>query len=87
MHACSVQSLQSYPTPCNCMDCSPPAGSSVHGILQARIMEWVARPFSRGSSQARDPTWVSCRYCTAGGFFTTEPLKKPRVLNDVYLNR
>ena len=48
------------------MDCSPP-GSSVHGILQARILEWVAMPFSRGSSQPRDRTQVSC---IAGGFFT-----------------
>ena len=44
---------QSYPTLCNPMDCSPP-GSSVHGILQARILEWVAMPSSRGSSQPRD---------------------------------
>ena len=42
-------SLQSCPTLCNPRDCSPP-GSSVHGILQARILEWVATPFSRGSS-------------------------------------
>ena len=41
------------------MDCSPP-GSSVHGILQARILEWVAISFSRGSSQSRDRTRVSC---------------------------
>ena len=41
------------------MDCSPP-GSSVHGIFQARVLEWVAIPFSRGSSQPRDQTWVSC---------------------------
>ena len=40
---------QSCPTLCDPMDCSPP-GSSVHGILQARILEWVAIPFSRGSS-------------------------------------
>ena len=39
--------------------CSPP-GSSVHGILQARILEWAAIPFSRGSSQPREWTWVSC---------------------------
>ena len=44
---------QSCPTLCDPMDCSPP-GSSVHGILQARILEWVAFPFSRGSSQPRD---------------------------------
>ena len=42
-------------------------GSSVHGILQARILVWVAIPFSRGSSQLRDQTQVSC---IAGGFFT-----------------
>ena len=41
--------LQSFPILCNSMDCSPP-GSSVHGILQARILEWVAMPSSRGSS-------------------------------------
>ena len=41
------------------MDCSPP-GSSVRGILQARILEWVAIPFSKGSSQPRDWTQVSC---------------------------
>ena len=43
----------------NPVDCSPP-GSSVHGILQARILEWVALPFSRASSLARDRTQVSC---------------------------
>ena len=46
-------------TLCNPLDCSPP-GSSVHGILQARILEWVAIPFFRGSSQPRDRTYVSC---------------------------
>ena len=46
-------------TLCDPMDCSSP-GSSVHGILQARILEWVAMPSSRGSSQPRDRTWVSC---------------------------
>ena len=48
------------------MDCSPP-GSSIHGIFQARIWEWVAISFSRGSSQPRDQTWVSC---IAGRRFT-----------------
>ena len=48
------------------MDCSLPV-SSVHGILQARILEWVAIPFSRGSSQLRGWTWVSC---IAHRFFT-----------------
>ena len=48
---------QSYLTLCNPMDCSPP-GCSVHGILQARILEWVAISFSRGSSWPRDWTQV-----------------------------
>ena len=51
------------------MDCSPP-GSSVHGISQARILEWVAMPSSRGSSQPKDQSHVSCVSCIAGGFFT-----------------
>ena len=50
---------QSCPTLCDPMDCSPP-GSSVPGILQARILEWVAICFSRGSSWPRDQTYVSC---------------------------
>ena len=44
---------QSCPALCNPMDCSPP-GSSVHGILQVRILEWVAVPSSRASSRPRD---------------------------------
>ena len=44
---------QLCPIFCDPMDCSPP-GPSVHGILQARILEWVAIPFSRGSSQPSD---------------------------------
>ena len=50
--------LQLCPTLCDSMNCSPP-GSFVHGILQVRILEWVAMPFSRGSSQPRDRTLVS----------------------------
>ena len=69
-----AKSLQLYPTLCNPMDCSPP-GSSVHGILQARILEWVAIPFSRGSSRSRDWTWASC---IAGKFFTVWAPGKPR---------
>ena len=49
---------QFCPTLCDPMDYSPP-GSSVHGIFQARILEWVAISFSRGSSRPRDRTWVS----------------------------
>ena len=51
------------------MDCSPP-GSSVHGISQTRVLEWVDISFSSGSSQPRDQTHISF---LAGGFFTTEP--------------
>ena len=54
------------------MDCSPP-GSSVHGIVQARILEWFAISFSRGSSQLRNQTWVSC---IVGGFFTDSATRK-----------
>ena len=50
---------------CNPVDCILP-GSSIHGILQARILEWVAMPSSRGSSQPRNQTWVSY---IAGRFF------------------
>ena len=50
---------QSYLALCDPRDCSPP-GSSVHGILQPRILRWIAIPFSREFSQPRDPTRVSC---------------------------
>ena len=68
---------QSCPTLCNPMECRPP-GSCVHGILQARTLEWVAISSSRGSFQPRDQTHVSCVSCTAspppvGRFSTTEP--------------
>ena len=52
-----AKSLQSCLTFCNPMDCGPP-GSSVHGILQARVLEWVAVPSSRGSSPPRDRTCI-----------------------------
>ena len=47
------------PTLCDPMHCSP-SGSSVHGILQTRILEWIAMPSSRESSRLQDQTWVSC---------------------------
>ena len=74
MHAC-VSHFQSCPTFCGSVDCSP-LGSSVHGILQARILEWVAIPFSRGSSGPRDRTWVSCIACR---FFTARATKEALV--------
>ena len=58
--------IQSCLTLCDPMDSSL-AGSFVHGILQARILEWVAISFSRGSSQSKDQSWVSC---IADRFFT-----------------
>ena len=73
-----MQVAQSCTTLCDCRDCSPP-GSSVCGILQARILEWVAIPFStQGSSQPRDRTQVSH---IAGGFFTiwaTREVQNPK---------
>ena len=61
---------QSCPTLCNPMDCSPP-GSSVMGVLQARILEWVAMPSSRGSSRPRDRIRISC---IAGRFYSLSEL-------------
>ena len=58
-----AKSLQSCPTLCNSLDCSLPS-SSVHGILQAGTLEWVAVPSSRGSSRPRDRTHVSAISCT-----------------------
>ena len=65
--------VQLCPTLWDPMDCSPP-GSSVHEILQARVLEWVAISYSRGSSQPRDQTQVSC---IAGRFFTIWATRKP----------
>ena len=65
----SLSHVQLY----NPMDCSPP-GPSVHGILQARILEWVVIPFSRGSSQPKDQSRISC---IAGRYLTGEPTGRP----------
>ena len=62
-----VKVAQSCPTLCNPMD------YAVHGILQARILEWVAFPFSKGSSQPRDQTQVSC---IAGRFFSNWAIRE-----------
>ena len=53
---------ESCPALCNPMDCIPP-GASVHGILQAKILEWVPMSFFRGSSQPRDKIHISCVSC------------------------
>ena len=58
---------------CDPMDCSWP-GSSVHGILQARVLEWFALPSSRGSSQPRDQTQIPISPALTSRFFTTSAL-------------
>ena len=66
---------QLCPTFCDPIDCSLP-GSSAHGIFQARLLEWVAIYFSRGSFWPRDWTHGSCISCIASRFFTAELLEK-----------
>ena len=66
---------------CNPMDCSLP-GSSVNGILQARILEWVATSSSRGSSWPRDRTPVSC---ITGRFFTVWATREAQTLPDLVI--
>ena len=77
----AVLCAQSYPALCKPMHCSLP-GSSVHGIFQARILEWVAITSSRGSPQVGDQIRVSC---SVGWFCTTEPSGKP-MLHEEGLN-
>ena len=79
---------QSCLTLCDPMDCSLP-GFSVHGILQARVLEWVAISSSRGSSRPRNRTRVSC---IVGRFFTNRatreaPVKGEFVQSSVYLTK
>ena len=69
-----AKSLHSSLDLCNPVDCSMP-GSSVHRILQARILEWVAMPSSRGSSRPRDRTHISCISCIGRWVFL--PLVPP----------
>ena len=70
--------LWSCHTLCDRMDCSPP-GSLVYGILQARILEWIAMLSSKGSSQARVESAALMSPALAGGFFTTSaPKRKPK---------
>ena len=71
--------LQSSPTFCDPMDCSPP-GSSVHGILQARILKWVTLPSFRGSSQHGDQTHISYVFCI-GRWVTTSTTWKTQMLS------
>ena len=73
----------SCPTLCDLMDSSLPV-SSVRGVLQARILEWVAIPFSRGSSRPRNRTKVSC---IAGNFLPAELPGKPLVASTITLRQ
>ena len=75
---------QSCPTLCDPMDCSPP-GFSVHGILQARILEWVASSFSRGSSRPRDQTQVSHIAGRCFNLWATKPSQISTTLWMVFL--
>ena len=72
MHACMLSCVWLFVT----MDCSPP-GSLIHGIFQARILEWVAISYSRGSSPLRDGTQVSYISCISR-WITTLPPGKPK---------
>ena len=89
MHA---KSLQSCLTLCNPMDSSLP-GSSVRGILQAHILEWVAMPPFRGPSRPKDRTHDSYVSYIAGRFFITlvvrlsAPWETPNNNNDILLSR
>ena len=74
-------SHKSCPTLYNPVDYSP-LGSSVHGILQARILEWVVISFSRGSSQSRDRTRVSC---IAGRWFTNRAMREALICHYILL--
>ena len=82
-----ANSFQSCPTLCDCTDYRPP-GSSVHGILQARILVWIAMPSSRGSFQPKDQTCISYVSCIGRrSLFTTSAtwkahvwLAKPKIL-------
>ena len=78
----SAKLLQLHPTLCDPMDCSP-SGSSVHGILQAGILEWVAMPSSGGSPQPRDRTHVPC---TGGRLFTAEPPGKGNIYTYIQIH-
>ena len=88
--ACVWSVTQSYSTLCDPLDCSPP-DSSVHGILQARMLEWVAKASSRGSSPPRDQTHVSMSPVLTGRFFTTsttwEALQVGFLLSYVHLGK
>ena len=78
---CTFTVAHLCPSLCDPMDCSPP-GSYVHGMFQARILEWVAISSSKGSSQPRDQTPVFSDSCVSRWiFFTAEPPGKPLLIS------
>ena len=76
MHGQSLHLCATYPWTIACQ-------APLSGILQAKILEWVAMPSSRGFSSLRVWIWVSCSFCIAGGFFTSEPQGSPTVRKKV----
>ena len=87
MRGCLLSHFRSCPALCNPMDCGL-LGSSVHGILQARIREWLPMPFSRGSSWCRDRSHVSMSPGLTGRFFsisTTQEAPNIRYLGFILL--
>ena len=78
-----VRPLQrEHPTVCDPKYCGPP-GSSLNGIFQARILEWVVVSFCKGSSQSKDQIWVSC---IAGRFFTVWATREaPTIVTMIYI--
>ena len=78
MRVCA-KSLQSCPTCCDHMDCSPP-GSSVHGILQARPLKWVTMLSSRKSSWSRDGIHILCLLHWQVGSLPLTPHEKPHII-------
>ena len=79
-----AQSLQSFSNRLQPYGMQP-VGTSVHGLFQARTLEWVVMSFSRGSSQPGDQTWVSCSSFIAGRFFMVELSSNPSSLALEYL--
>ena len=85
-HVCTrAKLLQSCLTLCDPMDCSPP-GSSVHEILQGRILEWVAMTSSKGSSWPRDRTHVSLLHWQAGSLLLAPPGKPTMWYTNCFIN-
>ena len=81
-----AKSLYLCLTLCDPMECTQP-GSSVHGILQKRILEWVAMPSSKEFSQPRNRTYISTSPALGGGFFTTSIIWEALRMASRYTNR